>query len=66
MYPVGRRLFTILSAVSLVLCLALVGLWVRSYWRLDSVVSPAWKSRTYEASSGMGQSKYLSFDGPAL
>ncbi|HEY7091079.1 MAG TPA: hypothetical protein VH518_23480, partial [Tepidisphaeraceae bacterium] len=27
-----RRLFTLLSAVSLLLCVATVGLWVRSYW----------------------------------
>ena len=33
MATVKRRVFTILAAVSLVLCLATAGLWVRSYWR---------------------------------
>ncbi len=32
-----RRIFNILAAVSLLLCLAVAGLWVRSYWRLDAV-----------------------------
>jgi hypothetical protein len=32
-----RRLFTVLSALSLVLCAATVVLWVRSYWRSDFV-----------------------------
>jgi hypothetical protein len=31
------RLFTLLSAVSLLLCVATVGLWVRSYWVEDSL-----------------------------
>jgi hypothetical protein len=30
-----RRLFTILSAISLLVCVATIVLWVRSYWRLD-------------------------------
>jgi hypothetical protein len=33
---VKRRLFTILSALSLLLCVAVVGLWVRSHRRADS------------------------------
>jgi hypothetical protein len=33
-----RRLFNILAAVSLVLCVATGALWVRSYWRADVVV----------------------------
>ena len=33
-----RRLFTAVSALSLLLCVATVVLWVRSYWREDSVV----------------------------
>lgn len=49
-----RRPFTILSAVSLVLCSALVGLWVRSYWRFDGVDSPRWNGRTYSAYSERG------------
>jgi hypothetical protein len=32
-----RRLFTGLSAVSLLLCVATIGLWVRSAWRWDHV-----------------------------
>jgi hypothetical protein len=32
--PMLRRLFTILSAVSLALCVATIVLWVRSYWRV--------------------------------
>lgn len=31
-----RRLFALLSALSLVLCLGTCALWVRSYWRADS------------------------------
>ncbi|HEY7091080.1 MAG TPA: hypothetical protein VH518_23485 [Tepidisphaeraceae bacterium] len=30
-----HHLFTLLSAVSLLLCVATVGLWVRSYWAVD-------------------------------
>jgi hypothetical protein len=32
-----RRLFTILSAFSLLLCVAVVVVWVRSYWVLDRI-----------------------------
>ncbi len=32
-----RWIFNILAAVSLVLCLAVAGLWVRSYWCCDNV-----------------------------
>ena len=32
-----RRLFTILSVVSLILCLATIALWVGSYWREDAL-----------------------------
>jgi len=32
-----RRLFNLLAAVSLVLCLATLPLWVRSYWRSDDL-----------------------------
>jgi hypothetical protein len=34
---VKRWVFTILSALSLLLCVAVVVLWVRSYWRNDSI-----------------------------
>src|ERR1051326_8712062 len=30
-----RRAFNVLSAISLLMCLATAGLWVRSYWRCD-------------------------------
>src|SRR5947209_17435884 len=33
-----RRLFTIASALSLLLCLATIALWVRSYWLHEEVV----------------------------
>ena len=33
----ARRLFTICSAASLLLCVAVFGLWVRSYWIRDEV-----------------------------
>ena len=32
-----RRLFTFFSALSLLLCLAVCGLWVRSYWHSDPI-----------------------------
>ena len=32
-----RRLFNLAAAVSLALCVATAALWVRSYWRRDSV-----------------------------
>ena len=35
--PMLRRLLNIASTVCLVLCVALMGLWVRSYWWLDHV-----------------------------
>src|SRR5262245_8766849 len=35
--PMRQRLFTLLSAVSLLLCVATVGLWMRSYWVSDCV-----------------------------
>jgi hypothetical protein len=41
---VKRRLFNVLAAVSLVLCLATAALWVRSCWRLDFIVTREWDS----------------------
>src|SRR5215218_1172711 len=32
-----RSVLTILSALTLILCVAVVGLWVRSYWATDAV-----------------------------
>ena len=40
-----RRLFTLLSAVSLVLCLGTCVLWVRSYWVADEL--KRWEIRDY-------------------
>jgi hypothetical protein len=34
---VKRRLVTLAAAASLVLCVAMMALWVRSYWRVDDV-----------------------------
>jgi hypothetical protein len=50
---VKRRLFNLAAAVSLVLCLAVVTLWVRSYWRWDSVARYPYRaeSRTYHQQS---------------
>src|SRR4051812_48001665 len=38
-----RRLFTILSLVSLLLCVATCALWVRSYWAREAMY---WRSST--------------------
>lgn len=35
--PVRRRVFTILAALSLLLCISLVALWIRSYWVHDTL-----------------------------
>ena len=37
-----RRLFNLLAMVSLVLCVATVALWVRSYWRSDLIKGSRW------------------------
>jgi hypothetical protein len=42
-----RRLFTILSALSLVLCIAMAGMWVRSFWVIEGVI--------HRASTGFGE-----------
>ncbi|MDB5329265.1 MAG: hypothetical protein JWP03_416, partial [Phycisphaerales bacterium] len=56
-----RRLFTLLSWVSLVLCAGTCMLWVRSYWRGDQTYvyrgwyeSQRWDARTLEWWSGSG------------
>jgi hypothetical protein len=54
-----RRLFTLLSAVSLLLGLAVAGLWARSYHRSDSVLwgralGPNAPERTIQLYSGRG------------
>ena len=55
-----RRLLNLLTALSLLLCVAVCVLWVRSYWHRDSLyreeMSPgglAWTSKTFHSSSGM-------------
>jgi hypothetical protein len=57
---VRRRLLNFLTALSLLLCVAVCVLWVRSYWHRDSLyraeMSPgglAWTSKTFRSSSGM-------------
>ena len=40
-----RRLLNLMTALSLVLCLAMVALWVRSHWRADI---GSWAAQTYE------------------
>ena len=47
-----RRLLNIASIVCLVLCVALMGLWVRSYWRADTVLVSS-PSQTFLVGSGL-------------
>jgi hypothetical protein len=49
-----QRLMTILSAVSLVMCLATAGLWVRSYWRTD-VIQFSTATSGFEFGAGRGE-----------
>src|SRR5687768_3883431 len=56
----NRLLLNLLMALSLVLCVAVVGLWVWSYWHWDGVyraqLSPGgmtWVSKSFRSSSGM-------------
>ena len=48
MASMKRRLFNILAAISLALCLATAGVWVRSYWQVTGWMSSdrccGWKS----------------------
>src|SRR3712207_6676520 len=69
-----RRLFTLVSAVSLVLCVAMLGLWVRSHWANDRLnIWPAGPApagvdyRSYNVRSGKGGLAFWisSRDGPA-
>ena len=55
-----RRLLNLLTALSLLLCVAVVALWVRSYWHWDGLhraqMSPGgltWVSKSFSSSSGM-------------
>jgi hypothetical protein len=46
--PLSRRLLNLLTVLSLVLCVALAALWVRSYWVIDRLTvayaAPVWSS----------------------
>jgi hypothetical protein len=49
-----RRLFVVLSGLSLLLCVAVVMLWVRSYRRTD-VVGFAWRGALWQVTSDRGR-----------
>jgi hypothetical protein len=49
-----RRLFTCLTILSLLLCLATVGLWVRSYWAADFAGRYNGRGRIFALVSTMG------------
>jgi hypothetical protein len=44
---VKRRLFNVMAGVSMMLCLATVALWVRSYWRSDAMTFLATPSSSF-------------------
>ena len=52
-----RRLFNLAAAVSLVLCLANVALWIQSYWVLDQM-----HFVTAPSGSGVSKMRQLAFD----
>lgn len=54
-----RRLLTIFSALSLMLCVATAALWVRSYWVMDFVQLGRW---TLKDSEAVLRNLYLSSD----
>ncbi len=49
-----RRLFIVISALSLMLCLACIIMWVRSYWRYDEA---GWNQRSRNGS--VGEAEYF-------
>jgi len=49
-----RKLFTFAAAVSAVLCVAVCGLWVRSYWRMDESAL-TWRGSRYGLRSDAGK-----------
>jgi hypothetical protein len=53
-----RRLFTALSALSLLLCVAVVPLWLRSFWHQDRI-SVATSGEEFYAVSAMGTITFL-------
>ena len=59
-----RRLFTIVSAVSLLLCLATLAMWVRSYWRVDRFRTTRTSSAQAWLYSANGAIVFVRFDGP--
>jgi hypothetical protein len=50
-----RRLLNIASVVCLVLCVALMGMWVRSYYWIDEFVSNPLGASTVGGGSGIGR-----------
>jgi hypothetical protein len=52
--PMLRRLLNIASIVCLVLCVALMGMWVRSFWRTD-IVMLSTPSHSCRLASALGQ-----------
>ena len=55
---IRRRLFACLTILSLVLCLATVALWVRSYWRSDTLLrysSAAQSAQAFGMGSNLGE-----------
>ncbi len=60
MRRLARRLFTVCSAVSLVLCVAVCVLWGRSYWVQDTLT---WSSGRYDPSSPVRVTRVISMYG---
>src|SRR5688572_24986100 len=75
MPPIGRRLFNLAAAVSLVLCVASIAMWVRSYRVWDRVRWKVTPRASVEVGTSMGKLEidaYLAYgedvlrDGPPL
>src|SRR5690349_10707150 len=63
-----RRLLNIASIVCLVLCMALMGMWVRSYYRCDAVGGQLTKTNALSLRSAVGRLLWwfeFTGDGPA-
>lgn len=64
-HPTGslrtRRILIILSALSLVLCLALVAFWVRSYHSADRLHGRVWGKRSFIVASKQGRVTVVGF-----
>jgi hypothetical protein len=50
-----RRLLNVASIVCLVMCVALMGLWVRSYRKIDWATGPAADRQIYQIASALGR-----------